>query len=93
MTLSARSLGIVLSTYQNLRGSPEPVAIAFRSIGFKVHRVVGWVERRHGKRKRYMELNIAVDVLTREVVTMEVSSDDPPRGQSIPLGIVGGGKK
>jgi len=41
-----------------------------------VHRAGGWVERKHGKNKRYVKLHFAVDVRTKEVVAMEVSTDD-----------------
>ena len=44
--------------------------------GVKVHRAGGWVERKHGKKKRYVRLHFAVDVETKEVVAMEVSTDD-----------------
>jgi len=34
------------------------------------------VERKHGKKKRYVKLHFAVDVKTKKVVAMEVSTDD-----------------
>ena len=34
------------------------------------------MERKHGKKKRYVKLHFAVDVETKEVVAMEVSTDD-----------------
>ena len=43
--------------------------------GIKVHRAGGWMERIHGK-KRYVKLHFAVNTETREVVAMEVSTDD-----------------
>ena len=34
------------------------------------------MERKHGNKKRYVKLHFAVDVETKEVVSMEVSTDD-----------------
>ena len=34
------------------------------------------MERKHGKKKRYVKLHFAVDVETKEIVAMEVSTDD-----------------
>ena len=41
------------------------------STGVKVRRAGGWVERKHGKKKRYVKLHFAVDVETKEIVAME----------------------
>ena len=34
------------------------------------------MERKHGKKKRYVKLHFAVNVETKEIVAMEVSTDD-----------------
>ena len=36
----------------------------------------GWIERKHGKKKRYVKIHFAVRVDTHEVVGMEVTTDD-----------------
>jgi hypothetical protein len=41
-----------------------------------VEKAGGWVERKHGKKKRYVKLHFAVRVDTHEVVSMEVTTDD-----------------
>jgi len=41
-----------------------------------MHRAGGLVGRKHGKRKRYVKLHFAVDVESKEVVTMTISTDD-----------------
>jgi hypothetical protein len=41
-----------------------------------VHKAGGWIERKHGKKKRYVKLHFAVRVDTHEVVAMEVTTDD-----------------
>jgi len=74
--LRKRSLDLDPSPYLHLKETDEPVTIAVDSTGVKVHRAGGWVERKHGKKKRYVKLHFAVDVETKEVVAMEVSTDD-----------------
>ena len=46
------------------------------STGVKVRLAGDWVERKHGKKKRYVKLHFAVDVETKEIVAMTVSTDD-----------------
>jgi len=62
--------------YRHLSESTDPVAIALDSTGVKVDKAGGWVERKHGKKKRYVKLHFAVRVDTHEVVSMEVTTDD-----------------
>jgi len=74
--LRKRSLSLNPDPYRHLKETDEPVTIAVDSTGVKVRLAGGWVERKHGKRKRYVKLHFAVDVETKEVVAMEVSTDD-----------------
>jgi IS5 family transposase len=74
--LRRRILGLDLAPYEHLREVDEPIAIAVDSTGIKVHRAGGWVERKHGKRNRYVKIHFAVNVETGEVVAMEVTTDD-----------------
>ena len=46
---------------------------AVDSTGVRVHRAGGWVERSHGKKKRYVKVHFAVNVETREVVAVEAT--------------------
>ena len=82
--LRRRILGLDMTLNEGLKDSEEPVAIAVDSTGVKVHRAGGWVERKHGKRKRYVKLHFAVNVETREVVAMEVSTDDTHDVKALP---------
>ena len=74
--LRKRSLTLNPDPYRHLTETDEPIAIAVDSTGVRVHRAGGWVERKHGKKKRYVKLHFAVDVESKEVVVMEVSNDD-----------------
>jgi len=71
-----RILRINVDPYRHLSESTEPVTIALDSTGVKVEKAGGWVERKHGKKKRYVKLHFAVRVDTYEVVSMEVTTDD-----------------
>ena len=74
--LRRRILRLDLSPYEDLKGSNEPIAIAVDSTGISVHRAGGWIEREHGKKKRYVKIHFAVNVETRAVVAMEVTTDE-----------------
>jgi len=49
-----RVLGLDLSPCEALKESKEPVVIAVDASGVRVHKSGGWVERVHGKKKRYI---------------------------------------
>jgi transposase len=74
--LRKRSLTLNPDPYQALKETDEPITIAVDSTGVKVRLAGGWVERKHGKKKRYVKLHFAVDVETKEIVALEVSTDD-----------------
>jgi hypothetical protein len=74
--LRKRILALDPDSYRALEEKQEPVAIIVDSTGVKVHRVGGWVEQKHGKKKQYVKLHFAVDIETNEVVAIEVSTDD-----------------
>jgi len=57
------------------RSSDEPVIVAVDSTGVSVHKSEGWVERRHGKKKRYVKIHLAVDVETKDALAMIVTTD------------------
>ena len=71
-----RILRLQVDPYRHLSESSDPVAIALDSTGVKVEKAGGWVERKHGKKKRYVKLHFAVNTVTHEVVSMEVTTDD-----------------
>jgi hypothetical protein len=38
--------------------------------------ISGWVERIYGRKKRYIKIHFVVDAITKEVLAMEVTTDD-----------------
>jgi len=79
-----RILRLDIDPYRGLKETSEPVTIAVDSTGISVQKAGGWVERKHGKRKRYVKLHFAVRVDTHEVVAMEVSTDDIHDSRAVP---------
>jgi len=82
--LRRRILALDIDPYRGLRETQEPVTIAVDSTGIKVHKAGGWIERVHGKKKRYVKLHFAVNTETHEVVAMEVSTDDEHDVKALP---------
>jgi hypothetical protein len=83
-----RILRLPVDPYRGLKETNEPVTIAVDSTGISVHRAGGWIERKHGKKRRYVKLHFAVNTVTHEVVSMEVSTDDVHDVKVLP-GLVG----
>jgi hypothetical protein len=79
-----RILRLDLSPYESLRGYNGPIVIAVDSSGVSVHKCGGWVERLYGKKKRYIKIHFAVDVITKEVLAMEVTTDDVHDSEVLP---------
>jgi len=71
-----RILRLNVDPYKHLSQSSDPITIALDSTGIKVEKAGGWIERKHGKKKRYVKLHFAVNTVTHEVVFMEVTTDD-----------------
>jgi len=82
--LRIRILSQLVDPYRDLRETSDPVSIAVDSTGIKVEKAGGWIERKHGKKKRYVKLHFAVRVDTHEVVAMEVSTDDVHDVKALP---------
>jgi hypothetical protein len=82
--LRKRILRLSVDPYRGLGEMNEPVSIAVDSTGIKVQKAGGWIERKHGKKKRYVKLHFAVRVDTHEVVAMEVSTDDMHDVRALP---------
>jgi len=79
-----RILMLNLSPYDSIRDSGETVVIAVDSSGVSVHKCGGWVERLYGRKKRYIKIHFAVDVKTKEVIAMDVTTDDTHDSEVLP---------
>jgi hypothetical protein len=75
-TLDRRINRLGLSFDDKLVNSMDPVDIAIDSSGIKVHKSGGWITRKYGKKKKYVKIHLAVNVKTREVVSMSVTTDE-----------------
>lgn len=72
----------MLSPSESLEGSDD-IVIAVDSTGVRVHKAVGWVERKYGKKKRYVKI-FAVDVETKEALAMLVTTDGTHNSRAFP---------
>jgi hypothetical protein len=79
-----RILMLNLPLYESLSGYDGPIIIAVDSSGVSVHKCGGWVERLYGKKKRYVKIHFAVDVKTKEVLAMDVTTDDMHDSEVLP---------
>jgi hypothetical protein len=90
--LRKRILSQPTDPYKDLKDTTEPVTIAVDSTGISVHKAGGWVERKHGKKRRYIKLHFAVNTETHEVVAMEVTTDDTHDVKALPALVEGAGR-
>jgi len=73
--LRRRIVKMDVSPFRNLAGTDEPLTIALDSTGVKVYKSGGWMEREHGVKKN-VKVHFAVNVKTKEVVGMELTTDE-----------------
>ena len=67
-----------------MSGYDGSVAIAVDSSGVSVHKCGGWVERLYGGKKRYIKIHFAVDVKTKEVLAVYVTTDSIHDSKALP---------
>jgi len=79
-----RIVKLKLDIDKSLRETKEPITIAIDSSGVKVFKGGGWIERKHGKKKKYIKIHFAVDVKTKEIVTMSVTTDETHDSKEAP---------
>jgi hypothetical protein len=72
--LRRRILRLDLRPYMSLRGYDGPVSIAVDSSGVRVY----------GGRKRYIKIHFAVDINTKEAISMDVTMDDVYDSEVLP---------
>jgi IS5 family transposase len=82
--LRRRILDLDLSLYEALKLSDEPIVVAVDSTGVRVHKAGGWVERKHGKKKRYVKIHLAVDVETKAALAMIITTDGTHDSRAFP---------
>jgi hypothetical protein len=82
--LRRRILNQPVDPYRDLKKTTEPVTIAVDSTSISAYKAGGWVERKHGKKRRYIKLHFAVNVVSHEVVAMEVTTDDSHDVEALP---------
>ena len=75
-TLDRRINRLGLSFDDKLVNSMDPIDIAIDSSGIKVHKSGGWITRKYGKKKKYVKIHLAVNVKTKEIVSMNVTTDE-----------------
>jgi len=81
--LRRRILEVDLSPYVDFEGSDD-VVIAVDSTGVRVHKAGGWVEREHGKKKKYVKIFFAVDVETKQALALMVTTDGTHDSRAFP---------
>ena len=79
-----RIIKLKLDLDKSLRETKEPITIAVDSSGVKVLKGGGWIERKHGKKKKYIKIHFAVDVKTKEIVAMSVTTDETHDSREAP---------
>ena len=75
-SLRDRVIRVDVEPFRDLARLDEPLTIAIDSTGVKIHKSGGWMERTYGKKKRCVKVHFAVNVKTKEVVGMEVTTDE-----------------
>jgi len=82
--LRRRILGLDHSLHEPLRVSDGPIVVAVDSTGVSVHKSGGWVERKHGKKKKHIKIHLAVDVETKRGLSMLVTTDGTHDSRAFP---------
>jgi len=74
-TIDRRVNKLSLSHEDTLVKSKSPVSIAVNASGVKVHNGGGWIRRVWKVRKGYLKIHFAVNIKTKQVASMDVSSE------------------
>ncbi|MGC8695457.1 MAG: IS5 family transposase [Conexivisphaera sp.] len=80
-TIARRTDRLEIDLDETLLRSNGPVTIAVDSTGIKAHNGGDWMTRMWRVRKGYLKLHVAVDVRTRQVVSMEMTTDEVGDGR------------
>ena len=83
-TMNRRMNKLNLSLEDTLVRSKGPVSIAVDASGIKVHNSGDWIIRKVWKvKKGYLKIHFAVDIKTKQVVSMDVSSEKVHDGKRL----------
>jgi hypothetical protein len=84
-TLSRRGAGLTI--LPKCADPTEPLHLLIGSTGFKIYGEGEWLDQKHGirSRRRWRKLHLGVDAVTREIVAMELTSDDVRDVSEIPI--------
>lgn len=74
-TIDRRVNRLNISLEDNLVRSGSPVSIAVDASGIKVHNGGDWIRRVWKVRKGYLKIHFAVNLKTKQIVSMDVSSE------------------
>jgi len=74
-TLNRRVNRLNISINETLVKLDEPVYIALDSTGIKVHNSGDWIRRRFKVRKGYLKVHIAVNVKTKQIISLDVTRE------------------
>jgi len=82
-TISRRVNGLKLDLEDSLVRSNGPVSIAVDSSGVKVHNGGDWIRKVWKVKKGYLKVHFAVNIKTKQVVSMDVSSEKVHDGRRL----------
>jgi len=82
-TIDRRVNRLDLSLEDNLVKSKGPVSIAVDASGIKVHNGGDWIRRVWKVKKGYLKIHFAVDIKTKQIVSMDVSSEKVHDGRRL----------
>ncbi|MEM2212841.1 MAG: transposase [Candidatus Nezhaarchaeales archaeon] len=86
-----RILRLNIPLHRSLNELNDPIAID--ASGISVHKYGGWVEHVHGRKKRYVKIHFAVNVKTKEIIAMHITTDDVHDSKVLPTLINGAVKR
>ena len=82
-TMNRRVNKLGISLDDSLINSNAPVSIAVDSSGIKVHNGGDWIRRVWKVKKGYLKIHFAVDIRTKQIVSMDVSSEKVHDGRRL----------
>ena len=82
-TMNRRINKLEISLEDSLINSNDPVSIAVDASGIKVHNGGDWIRKVWKVKKGYLKIHFAVNIKTKQVVSMDVSSEKVHDGKRL----------